>query len=284
MPELPEVEIAARNLRRWAVRRTIRAVRADPRARRIFRPAKSGQAVARTLNGARFRDVRRNGKNLLVTLDDASGSPVGIWSHLGMTGKWLRRRAGDPASRFSRLELDLDDGTRLHYDDLRLFGRFRLVPGARFDDVPELRALGPDPLEDGIDEAALHARLAKLRLPIKVAMLDQRLLPGVGNIQASEALNRAGIDPRRPARTLTPREVGALARGVRASIAYTLRDFAKHGADGGDADVGYVEEGAPNPFRVYARAGARCPRCRKGVVSRVVQAGRATFYCPACQR
>jgi formamidopyrimidine-DNA glycosylase len=290
MPELPEVEVAARNLRRWATGRTVRAVHADGRAGRIFRPS-SARALG-TLAGARFEDVRRRGKNLLVTLaKPRSGAKLGVWSHLGMTGKWLRRRARDPAPRFARLQLDLDDGMTLHYADLRLFGRFRLVPGARFESLPDIAALGPDPLDDGIDPRRLAERLARTRLPIKVAILDQMLLPGVGNIQASEGLFRAGIDPRRPARSLTRPEVARLAKGLLASIRYTLGTFARSGADGDDADIDYVEERkTPNPFLVYGRAGEPCPRHAPakrrrdgGTIVRIVQAARATFYCPRCQ-
>ena len=115
-------------------------------------------------------------------------------------------------------------------------------------------------------------------------MLDQTLLAGVGNIQASESLFRAGLDPRRPARSLSPAEVKRLAAAIRKSIDFTLKTFAAAGADGDGGDIGYVEEGtAPNPFLVYARAGERCPRQGKGVIVRIVQAGRATFYCPRCQ-
>ncbi len=287
MPELPEVEIAARNLRRWGGKKTVRRVRADPKAARLFRPA-TPKGVE-TLAGARFDSVRRIGKNLLLTFAPrgraGAGAPLGVWSHLGMTGKWLRRTGKDPAAPATRVELDLAGGTRLCYVDRRMFGRFRLVPGARFDSLPELAALGPDPLTDGIDVPAFAKRLARLKGPIKVALLDQTLLAGVGNIQASESLFRAGIDPRRPARSLSPAEVKRLAAAICKSIAFTLKTFAVAGADGGDADIGYVEERtAPNPFLVYGRAGERCPgKESKGVIVRIVQAGRATFYCPRCQ-
>jgi formamidopyrimidine-DNA glycosylase len=290
MPELPEVEVAARNLRRWAVGRRVRAVRAERNAGRILRPAAPG--TLRALQGARFRDIARRGKNLLVTLAEPDKQAVGVWSHLGMTGKWLRRRARDPEPRFARLRIDLDDGRSLYYADLRLFGRFRLVPGARFDSLPEIAALGPDPLTDGIDPRRLANRLARTRLPIKVAILDQSLLPGIGNIQASEGLFRAGIDPRRPARSLTRAELGRLARGLLASIRYTMRTFKESGADGADADIEYVEERRiENPFLVYGRAGEPCPRRVRGkkggdggTIVRIVQAQRATFFCPRCQR
>jgi formamidopyrimidine-DNA glycosylase len=209
-----------------------------------------------------------------------------------MTGKWLHRRAGEAAPRFERLRIDLDDGTSLHYADLRLFGRFRLVPDARFESLADIAALGPDPLNDGIDVDRLKDRLARTRLPIKVAILDQTLLPGVGNIQASEGLFRAGIDPRRAAKALSRAELARLARGLLDSIRYTMKTFQQSGADGADADIDYVEERKiPNPFLVYGRAGEPCPRRVRGkrggdggTIVRIVQAQRATFYCPRCQR
>ena len=181
------------------------------------------------------------------------------------------------------MSLSLDDGSRLDYVDMRMFGRFRLIPGARFEDVPDLAALGPDPLVDGVDVWRLFDRLERMRPPIKVALLDQTVLAGIGNIQASESLYRAKIDPRRPARSLSPEEVKQLAAGIRASIAFTLKSFGKAGADGEDADIAYVEEDAPNPFLVYGRAGARCPRFKHANIVRIVQAQRSTYFCPKCQ-
>jgi formamidopyrimidine-DNA glycosylase len=277
MPELPEVEVAARNLRRWSAGRKVRGAEADATA--ITRPA--GPRALAPLVGARFAEVDRVGKHLLVTL--ARGRQrVGLWSHLGMTGKWQRRARGLPAPRFSHARLRLDDGTSLHYCDMRQFGRLRVVPGARFAEVPELAALGPDPLRDGVDAARLHTRLARARLPIKVALLDQTVLAGVGNIQATEACFRARLDPRRPASSLTRAEVGRLARAILASIRYTLARFADEGADAGDGAIVYVEENREaNPFKVYGRAGEPCPR-KNGTIQRIVQAGRSTFFCPAC--
>ena len=308
MPELPEVEVAARNLRRWGLKKKVRAAKPDPRAKRIFRPA--GPKALEALAGRRLEEVRRIGKNLLLTFEGheplastelgsaerrrgrarepSSGPPIGVWSHLGMTGKWLRRAGRDAAPPATRVELDLDDGTRLAYVDRRMFGRFQIVPGARFTDIAEIAALGPDPLADGIDVKAFGARLARLKTPIKVALLDQTLLAGVGNIQASESLFRAKLDPRRPARALSPAEVKRLAAGIRASIDFTLKSFKQVGADGGDADIGYVEERTmENPFLVYGREGEPCPGRhpgKKSVIVRIVQAQRATFFCPECQR
>jgi formamidopyrimidine-DNA glycosylase len=279
MPELPEVEIAARNLRGWALGRRIESADAEEHARRIFRPDRPAAFTA-TLPGRRIGSVTRKGKHILMRLDPPNrrGEPVGLLSHLGMTGKWLRRREGEAPPSHSRARVHLDDGATLHYRDPRLFGRLRLVPGARFEDVPEVAALGPDPLEDGIDLVRLGSALSRRRIPIKIAMLDQSLLPGVGNIQASEALFRARLDPRRPASSLSPVEVKRLAGAVLASLRETI-------AREEGPEPSYVEEpGSENPFKVYAREGERCPRCRRETIRRVVQGQRSTFFCPRCQR
>jgi formamidopyrimidine-DNA glycosylase len=278
MPELPEVEVAARNLRRWTKGRKVREVVST--ATKIV--GRAGRRELPRLAGARFVSVNRVGKNLLITL--ARGKErVGVWSHLGMTGKWVRRAPGLDVPLYSHASFALDDGKTLHYCDMRQFGHLEVVPGARFDDVPRLAALGPDPLHDGVDATALHARLARVRLPIKVALLDQTLLAGVGNIQSIEACWRAKLDPRRAAKSLTPAEVARLARAILASIEFTLAQFDEEGADKGDGEIVYVEEDrASNPFKVYAREGQPCPR-GNGTIERIVQAGRSTFFCPACQ-
>jgi formamidopyrimidine-DNA glycosylase len=276
VPELPEVEIAARNLRRWTAGRTILAARADPKGRRIFRPAAPARVTA-ALAGLRFGEVRRRGKHLMLELS-GDGRKVGLLSHLGMTGKWLLREGGAPPPSHARLSLDLDRGGTLHYHDPRLFGRVRLVPGARFDEVPEVADLGPDPLEEGIDAGCLASALARIRRPVKVALMEQSLLPGVGNIYASESCFRARIDPRRPASALSRAEVKRLAGAVLEAMRFGIeRQEAP--------EITYVEEpGSENPFLVYGKAGETCPRCRRGKVERVVQAQRSTFFCPRCQR
>jgi formamidopyrimidine-DNA glycosylase len=276
MPELPEVEFARRCWQRWAQDRRLRAVEAAPS--RVLRPAKPKSLEV--LRGATFVAFDRRGKNLLITARKGRDS-IGLWSHLGMTGKWLRRRPDQELPRFVRASFTLDDGHLLHYCDMRLFGRLQVIPRADWSSLAEVAALGPDPLTDGVDRARLAERLARSKLPIKVALLDQRLLAGVGNIQASEALFRARIDPRRQAATLSRAEVGKVAAGVERSIAATLADFAKD--VGPDGDIEYVEEGAANPFAVYDRAGQRCPR-KNGTIERIVQAGRSTFFCRACQK
>jgi formamidopyrimidine-DNA glycosylase len=296
VPELPEVEIAARNLRAWGVGRKIEGAEADRAARYVFRPARPA-AVVGALVGRRVESVRRVGKHLLVELSGPDGA-LGLLSHLGMTGKWLRRGAGEAAPEYSRARLHLDDGATLHYRDPRLFGRLRLVPGARFEEVKEVAALGPDPLERGIDAGALAEALARRRIPVKVAIMDQAILPGVGNILASEALFRARIDPRRKANGLARAEVKRVADAVLAAVNDTIaRELARSAqvartqapgrrvSAAWEPEIEYVEEpGAANPFLVYDREGERCPRCKREPIRRVVQAGRSTYFCPRCQR
>jgi formamidopyrimidine-DNA glycosylase len=275
VPELPEVEWAARQLGRWLVGRRVAAVTCDPRARRLFRPG-SPSGFARALRGARVVAVARHGKQLLLTLQTARG-PLGVNAHLGMTGKWMARRASAPAPAHARLTLRLDDGAVVHYADARMFGRLRLVPEGRFDQWPDLAALGPDPLATPIDLARLGARLRATRRPVKVALLDQALLAGVGNIHASEACWRARLDPRRLGRSLAPAEVARLARAIRASLRFGLAGLDR-------PEIEYLEEGGENPFHVYGRENRRCRHggCG-GAVERLVQAQRSTYFCRRCQ-
>ena len=275
MPELPEVEFAARTLRRLALGRRVVRAELDPRARRLFRPD-GPAAVAAALEGARLTEVGRHGKQLLLTFEAAAGV-FGLNAHLGMTGKW-EAGADGPLPPHVRVALRLDDGTTAQYDDPRMFGRLRLVPGARFAELPEVAALGPDPVHHGIDAAALGAGLSATRRPVKVALLDQSLLAGVGNIHAAEACWRARLDPRRRGDRLSPAEVAALARGLRATFRFALSKLE-------GTEIEYIEAGGDNPFHVYDREGGRCrhPGCG-GAVKRIVQAQRSTFYCPRCQR
>jgi formamidopyrimidine-DNA glycosylase len=289
VPELPEVEFAARTLRRLMLGRRVLRVETDARARRIFRPDAPG-ALGRALTGARLQRVDRRGKQLLLTFapgarpggaarraGPAPAGAIGVASHLGMTGKWTGG-PGAPATGWARASFWLDDGAVVHYDDPRMFGRLRLVPGADFAALPEVAALGPDPVADGLDARALGEGLAATRRPVKVALLDQSLLAGVGNIHAAEACWRARLDPRRRADRLSPPEVAALARGLRATFRFALAKL-----DG--PEIEYIEEGGDNPFHVYGREGLRCRHLGcGGVVRRLVQAQRSTYLCPRCQR
>jgi formamidopyrimidine-DNA glycosylase len=255
MPELPEVEFARRSLERWLEGRDIeRAVIPKSRITRNHTLSISG----------RVESVQRKGKWLKIELSEGA-----LFSHLGMTGKWIRRDPGSPDEKFQKARLEVD-GHSVIYRDPRLFGRLVVA-----DHLPEWDALGPDPLGDGLDATEIAARLKKISRSIKETLLDQRLFAGVGNIQAAEALWRAKINPKRKSSSLTQKEIGALIRGIQDSIEYTLSQ-----EDG--PEIEYVEEGGENPFKVYARETLPGLRC-KTQLKRIEQGGRGTVYCPKCQ-
>lgn len=294
MPELPEVELARENLAEWLVGRRIREVRApDARIRRGQEEAEIRAAA----EGRRVAAVRRRAKYLLFDLDGpAEGSaggaaPPGLLGHLGMTGKWVRRRGAAPDPPAARAEIRLSGGERVVFADRRRFGRFSL---RRPEDDARLARLGPEPLARAFTARVLAERLGgasgsapgsvpgPVSGPVKVRLMDQGRIAGLGNIQVSEALWRAGVHPARPAASLGESEVRRLHRAIRETLRRTIRE-----ARG--IEIRYVSEGragnesAQNRFSVYAHEGETCPKCRKGVIRRRRLAGRSSFYCPRCQ-
>ena len=267
MPELPEVEIARRNLERWLVGRRIVGARVlDPLALR----GQSPRQLVRVLRGATVRAVERRGKHLIVNL----GKRGRITSHFGMSGKMVLRDAKEAIPPASRVVLQLSRGRKLAFVDVRRLGGFQLV-----DDVVDkkLRSLGVEPLEESFTPSCLAEFLAGARLPIKPFLMDQRRVAGLGNIHAAEALFRARVHPKREAASLSKSEVRAVHRGIRAKLNETLR---KDTSD----ELRYLHEGdSENRFLVYGRRGEPCSRCATKI-DRMVQGGRSTFYCPRCQR
>ena len=267
MPELPEVEVATRQLRSWLKGRRIVQARAG--RTRVIR----GQAPARfaQLRGRRLLEIDRVGKWMLLSFDRGEG----LLSHLGMTGKWIRRRAQDPEPSHVRAALRLDDGNVVEYRDPRLFGRLIRGKVDALRKMPTFAALGPDPLK-GIDVERLQRLLGKTRRSLKEALMDQRLLAGLGNIHVSESLHRAGLHPERPAQTVTKEEATRLGAAVDESIRYALS------LEDSPEPITYVEEGGENEFLVYGHAGEPCRNCGRPI-ERIVQGGRSTFFCPRCQ-
>jgi formamidopyrimidine-DNA glycosylase len=266
LPELPEVETIRAALEPLLSGRRIE--RAEIFDYRLTLP-EPPEAVAQQLTGERIERVDRRGKYLLLRF--ASGRVLLV--HLRMTGSLRAGRLDEDLHR--RALLELDDGTSVAYRDVRRFGTWLLLDA---DDVePYLAArLGGEPLERGFT----LRRLAGRRAPVKAAILDQRVVPGLGNIYADEALWRARIHPLRPAGSLAAGELKRLRRGIRDALragirrqGATIRDYA-----GPQGAAGSMQ----NEFKVYGRAGEPCSRCGTPIEKTRV-AGRGTWYCPSCQ-
>ena len=265
VPELPEVEIARRNLARWLRKKVVRA---EAEKSRVFRGADRG--AFEKLRGKLVKAERR-GKYLLLTFEEGQG----LLAHLGMTGKWVRRPKGAP-ERFSKARLFLEGGEVVHYKDPRMFGRIEPVPAERLFALAPVRALGLDPLEEGLSSKQLEAAIGASKQELKVALMDQKRIAGLGNLHAAEALFRARLHPGRRPKSLSSAEWRALARGVRETIRFALRQE-------DDEEIEYVEEpGSENPFYVYGRKGEECRRCKSPIES-FPQGGRTTYFCPKCQ-
>lgn len=266
MPELPEVEFARKSWERWLSRRAV--VRTEAAQTRAFRGASRADFLA--LRG-RLRSAERKGKYLLLAFEENRG----LLAHLGMTGKFVRRAAGTHEP-FSRARFVLDDGSVIHFHDPRRFGRLEPAPAEALWSLPTIQALGIDPVNDGLTAAQLEGAVGDSRQELKVALMDQGRIAGLGNIHAAEALYRAKLHPARLPGTLWPDEWRRLARAIHATLDFALR------VEDGD-EIAYVEEpGSENPFLIYGRAGEKCPRC-KGRVRSFVQGGRTTHFCPKCQ-
>jgi formamidopyrimidine-DNA glycosylase len=264
VPELPEVETERKRLAsRLRGRQLVRVQIDDPRLTRPDDPA----VVATTLAGDRVTEVERRGKYLLVRLE--SGRVLLV--HLRMTGGFRYT----PASH-ERAVLDLEDGTRIAYRDLRRFGTWQLLEAEEAEHHLGIR-LGPEPLERGFTKAFLGGRLADRSAPVKAAILDQRPGAGLGNIYSDEALWHAQIHPQRPAGTLSTEEIAALREGIRKALRIGIRH---QGADLGDGT--YAGGRMQERFNVYGRDGEPCNRCGTPI-EKIRVAGRGTWYCPSCQ-
>jgi len=271
LPELPEVETTVRGLEQVLKGRRIRRVearRAD--LRRAFPPD-----LGQRLTGARVMSLGRRAKYGLIGTDRGDT----MIFHLGMSGAW--RVDPDDVGKHDHLLLETDEGRRLHLRDPRRFGSVDLVPTEELAEWPAFKALGPEPLDGSIDGKWLKERFAGRSAAVKLLLLDQRIVAGLGNIYVCEALYRARIDPRKAAGKVSRAKLEALADAIPAVLedairagGSTLKDFAAP-----DGELGYFSK----QFEVYDREGEPCRGC-SGKVMRIVQGGRSTFYCPSCQR
>ncbi|MDB4899748.1 MAG: formamidopyrimidine-DNA glycosylase [Gemmatimonadetes bacterium] len=256
MPELPEVEAAMEVLRQRAHGRTIVRVRLlHPALRRRVTPAK-----LRGLVGARVARVERRGKHQLMHLDD--GRIIHV--HFRMNGDWTHAPIEDPLPKFARAVIEFDDRTALILIDSRALGTLEIHKANEALDL----GLGPDAADAAWTAEQLGSALAARRGPIKPALLDQRLVAGLGNIYAAESLWRAKIHPATRSDALAPAQVRALREAIAAVI---VRATGSRYTDDDTVDLD-----------VYDREGLPCRRCGTAI-ERIVQAGRSTYFCPFCQ-
>jgi formamidopyrimidine-DNA glycosylase len=283
MPELPEVETVRRGLAPAMEGAVITKAQVNrPDLRWPF-----PENMAARLTGQRVQTLRRRSKYILADL--SSGETLLI--HLGMSGRMTV--SGDPLGRFhhdhpapekhDHVVLDMSNGARITFNDPRRFGAMDLMKTASAETHPLLAKIGPEPLGNSFDGPYLAAQLKTRNTPIKSALLDQRIVAGLGNIYVCETLFRAGISPKRRAKNLSSQRAGALVPIIRDVLTdaitaggSSLRDFRQ-----ADGELGYFQ----HRFDVYDREGNACrkPGCA-GTVKRIVQSGRSSFYCPACQR
>ncbi len=283
MPELPEVETVRRGLAPVMEGQVIAEARVNrPDLRWPFPPD-----MALRLTGCRVLRLRRRSKYILADLD--SGETLLI--HLGMSGRMLV--SGDPLGRFvhdhpaaekhDHVVLDMENGARITFNDPRRFGAMDLLETATADRHKLLALIGPEPLGNDFSEPYLVAAFEGRNTPVKSALLDQRIVAGLGNIYVCEALFRSRISPRRKAGQIAATRVAALVPIIRQVLAEaieaggsSLRDFRQ-----ADGELGYFQ----HSFDAYGREGEPCRAAGcTGTIARIVQSGRSTFYCPKCQR
>jgi formamidopyrimidine-DNA glycosylase len=287
VPELPEVETVRRGLEPALA--GARLNRVEARRPDLRFPLPDG--FVRRLTGARIERLERRGKFILAPLD--RGETLAM--HLGMTGRFEVQgiapasRPGDftlaaPADpKHAHVIFDTSAGARVTFFDARRFGFMALIDTGALERHAYFAGMGPEPLGAGFDADYLKAAFAGRRQGPKTLMLDQRVVAGLGNIYVCEILHRAGVSPLRRASSISRIRIARIVEAVRSVLAEaiaaggsTLRDYA--GADGA---LGYFQ----HRFEVYGRAGEAClrPGCG-GLVRRVVQSGRSTFFCPSCQK
>ncbi len=276
MPELPEVETVCRGLAPHLVGRRFAAVEQRIEKLRIPLP----ERFAERLIGRRVIEVGRRAKYILVHLDDGAV----MLAHLGMTGRMVIYGDSPPApARHDHVVFRTDAGDTIVFNDARRFGLITLTTAGELDSHPLLADLGVDPLDDALSGATLAPLLKGKKTPIKAALIDQRVIAGIGNIYASEILFRAGLSPRRSAHTVAGGRAERLARAIPAVLheaieagGTSLRDYVQV-----SGELGYFQ----HRFAVYDREGERCPGCDcAGGIRRIVQSNRSTFYCPRRQR
>jgi formamidopyrimidine-DNA glycosylase len=288
MPELPEVETVRLGLA--PAMEGARFKQVEVRHRGLRWPI--AKDFEKRLQGQTVEGLGRRAKYLLA---DLSSGDV-LLMHLGMSGSFRVGKDARPgiyyhekskSTAHDHVVFHMDNGATVTFNDPRRFGSMKIVPRAKLEQEPLLRALGPEPLGNEFDAAMLAKACAGKKTSLKAALSDQRVVAGLGNIYVCEALFRARLSPKRRASTIADRNGRPNARAVALvdAIKATLHDAIKAGGSSlrdhrrADGSLGDFQ----HSFQVYDREGEPCPRC-KGKIKRIVQTGRSTFYCPKCQK
>jgi len=274
MPELPEVETVKRSLQPRLTGLTITGVSINlPKI--IRRP--DPEAFSANLAGKKIKDFGRRGKYLLIHLTDDLTMVI----HLRMTGQLVYAKPDEEIPRHTHLIIKLDNGHELRFTDVRQFGRLLLCPTAGLGEVPGLRELGPEPLEQEFTRDFLRKELRRRRTRLKSLLLDQTFIAGLGNIYVDEALHRARLNPERLASSLNPREITRLFHAVQEVLEEGIQNRGTSFRDyvDGDGRTGNYQE----LLQVYGREGQPCLKCGKPV-HRIKITGRSTYFCPRCQK
>ena len=278
MPELPEVETVRRTLAP-VLGAKIASVWWSGKNLRLGKPV-ALSALRRASKGARIEQVRRLGKFLILDLEER---PMSILVHLGMSGRFRHFAPNTAQPPHTHVEWGFEDGRTLRFSDPRRFGNVEVLTRGKERDHVSLGKLGPDPINDVVNAREFHAACSRTSRPIKVALLDQSLVAGVGNIYASEALWQAKIHPKTPAKKLSLVRCERLVTSIRMVLeralvhgGTSLKDFVS--ADGHAGEHSHY-------LWVYDREDVACPNTAcPGLVKRFVQQQRATFFCPRCQK
>lgn len=276
MPELPEVETVMRGLMPAMENRKI--VKADVHREGLRRPFPP--LFADRLSGARVEGMHRRAKYILMALDSGESLLV----HLGMSGKVTIDDSGALVpGKHDHVVLDMENGIRILFNDPRRFGMLDLLDSKNPEAHKMLATLGPEPLGNRFDASYLEQKLKGRKSPIKSSLLDQRIIAGLGNIYVCEALWRAGINPLSSSGSLNPAQLSSLTGHIRDVLSEAIRAGGSSLKDYRQAngELGYFQ----HSFAVYGREGEPCrkPGCL-GKITRIVQSGRSSFYCPTCQQ
>lgn len=278
MPELPEVETVMRGLKPFLEGKALKDIRVHRADLRVPFPAKLADLKGRKVTG-----LSRRAKYILIHF----GKEI-LVIHLGMSGRMNvhHEMKGYELEKHDHMVMIMKDGAGAVFNDPRRFGMVLLLEEGELAAHKSFKDLGLEPLDRGFTGDALYEAIHRKKAPIKTVLLDQHVVAGIGNIYACEALFGAGIDPRKPASSLTRKKAAELVAAIKdvlkraiAAGGSSLKDYRQ-----ADGSLGYFQHG----FKVYDREGESCPVCKKGgkrsVIHRITQAGRSTFYCPSCQK